>query len=225
MSPIPFQGFDDRGAVRIYAGGALPHWRQDGCTYFVTFRLADSIPVPKLQELEHDRRCWLRSHGIEPETPNWERAFAALPDGVRRQYQRQIGATLDKFLDAGYGECILRQVDAAKVVADALLYFHGTRVLTGDLVVMPNHCHVLLRPLPGVELEDVLHSVKSFSGNQLNQQLGRDGALWQKESYDHIVRDFEQLEAYQRYIATNPVSAGLNEGEFLLAAAQFVPGE
>jgi len=31
-------------------GGNLPHWRQQGVTYFVTFRLADSLPQAKLDQ-------------------------------------------------------------------------------------------------------------------------------------------------------------------------------
>ncbi|MDF1815773.1 MAG: hypothetical protein P1V20_26480 [Verrucomicrobiales bacterium] len=42
MEPvIPFYPFNEFGEVRIYQHGLLPHWRQDGCTCFVTFRLAD----------------------------------------------------------------------------------------------------------------------------------------------------------------------------------------
>lgn len=34
--------------------GILPHWRQTGVTYFVTFRQADSLPVGKLEALQED---------------------------------------------------------------------------------------------------------------------------------------------------------------------------
>ena len=36
----------------------LPHWRQDGATYFVTFRLADSLPQSKLDELKALKAEW-----------------------------------------------------------------------------------------------------------------------------------------------------------------------
>jgi hypothetical protein len=43
----------------------------------------------------------------------------------------------------------------------------------------------------------------------------RSGRFWQEESFDHLVRSLDQFEAIQRYIAKNPVVAGLLDGQFL----------
>ena len=80
---------------------------------------------------------------------------------------------------------------------------------------MPNHVHLLLRPLPGLELEDILQSRKGQSARDLNTFLERQGKVWQKHSYDHIVRNETELNAYRKYMAENPVKARLREGEFL----------
>lgn len=77
--PIPFQGFNPYGEVRIYEHGILPHWRQDECTYFVTFRLADSLPQSVLQKLEEERIQWFRKAGIDPTKAGWKQHFAKLP--------------------------------------------------------------------------------------------------------------------------------------------------
>jgi hypothetical protein len=37
----------------------LPHWRQEGVTYFITFRLADSLPKAKLEQWKTEREAWL----------------------------------------------------------------------------------------------------------------------------------------------------------------------
>ena len=67
-----------------------------------------------------------------------------------------------------------------------------------------------------------MQSIKSFTANEINVVLGSPGrAVWQKHSYDHIVRDQEQLWAFQRYIRRNPEKAGLRDGEFLLAEAEY----
>jgi hypothetical protein len=76
--------------------------------------------------------------------------------------------------------------------------------------------------MSGYELEDILHSVKSFTAHEIGRIFQRMGAVWQKESYDHIVRDVEQLEAYQEYIAVNPDKARLREGEYILRRASYV---
>jgi len=89
----------------------LPHWEQPDSTYFVTFRLADSLPASKLAELEEERATWLK---FNPEP--WS-------DDQRREYYRRFTARLDEWLDAGSGSCVLRDERTAKVVADALNHF------------------------------------------------------------------------------------------------------
>ena len=58
-APPGFRGFDEHRPVRFYRRH-LPHWRQEGITYFVTFRLADALPQAKLRELAAMRKEWLR---------------------------------------------------------------------------------------------------------------------------------------------------------------------
>lgn len=207
--------------MRIYDHGILPHWRQAGCTYFVTFRLADSIPKSVWQELECERARWQRARGIEPDNCDWKHLFAKLPIQERRLYEQRVGRMLNKSLDDCHGSCALRDPAIGNTVAVALDYFHGSRVFTGDYVVMPNHVHVLLTPMDGFELEDVLHSIKSYTSNEINRAMEQDGNLWQRESYDHIVRDAEQLQAYQQYIADNPVKGRLNVGEYVWSQAAY----
>jgi putative transposase len=220
-APIPFKPFDEFGELRIYYQGILPHWRQDGCTYFVTFRTGDSIPKAVLEELEHERVCWLTARGIDPNVREWKHRFALLSSAERRQYEKLVGRLLNTTLDQCHGSCVLRDATVGRIVADALDYFHGDRVITGDYVVMPNHVHALMTPINGVELEDILQSIKSFTSKRINRALGRVGGLWQRDSYDHIVRDFEQLQAYQRYIADNGPKAQLPQGAYILAQADY----
>jgi len=122
---IPFRGFDERDEVRIYDNDTLPHWRQTGCAYFVTFRQADSLPEPVQREMEYERKLWLTNHGIAPEARKWKDAFAKLPQKTRREYERRVGTTLDKHLDAGHGASVLGHKAIGKIIADALLHFHG----------------------------------------------------------------------------------------------------
>ncbi len=209
--PIPFKGFDERGDVTIYERGVLPHWRQAGCTYFVTFRLADSLPQSAISELEDARHRWLLGQGIDPIQRDWKRMLARLPVEAKHEYERQVGDELNRRLDEGYGSCTLRESDCRQIVGDALTHFHGERVWIGDYVIMPNHVHVLMTPMPGFELESILRSVKGFSARECNRALAGSGTFWQRESYDHIVRDLDQLERFQNYIGANPSKARLPE--------------
>jgi hypothetical protein len=47
--------FDLEADFQVYRRN-LPHRRQAGVTYFVTFHLADSLPAQKLAALEEQRR-------------------------------------------------------------------------------------------------------------------------------------------------------------------------
>ena len=223
--PIPFRGFDERGEVRIYQHGVLPHWRQADCTYFVSFRQDDALPASVLREIEYERQQWLKHRRIDSNDPVWKFSFAKLSFEEQRIYERLVGTRINEHLDVGYGSCGLRRKEIGRIVAKSLDHFHGQRVLTGDFVIMPDHVHVLLRPLPGFELEEILHSIKSYTANEINRVLEGDGTFWQRQSYDHIVRDYDQLEAFQKYIVANPKKANLSGGECIYASATYVPDE
>ncbi len=185
----------------------LPHWEQAGKTYFVTFRLNDSLPESKLSELEAERKVWL-SENLEP----WGEA-------QRRQYYDRFSARLDEWLDAGSGACLLHDAQVAKTVADALRHFDGDRYDLGAWVVMPNHVHVVVTPRGEHRLGEILHSWKSFTAHAINQLLGSAGQLWQHESYDHLVRNERALERVEEYIDRNPEMARIR-----VAQASRLPG-
>jgi REP element-mobilizing transposase RayT len=99
----------------------------------------------------------------------------------------------------------------AKIVADSLLYFDGLRYDLYAWCVMPNHVHVVFRPLSNYGLGDILHSWKSFSAKEINRALGTSGEFWQREFYDHLVRNQEEFERITQYVADNPAKAGLED--------------
>ena len=162
---IPLRGIDERGEVRVYYHGVLPHWRQANCTYFVTYRQNDALPEAVIREFEFERNQWLSHRGIDVSQLadgkfNWSDTIGKLPVTDQRQYEKTMATKLNKYLDAGHGSCVLKRPDIRKVVADSLEFFHEQRVWSGDYVVMPNHVHVLMRPMAGFELEDILQAVK-----------------------------------------------------------------
>ncbi|PYK67542.1 MAG: hypothetical protein DME45_10010 [Verrucomicrobia bacterium] len=55
----PLRGFDPYGEVNV-ARRRLPHWQQPGAAYFITFRLADSLPQSRLRQWREERAIWLR---------------------------------------------------------------------------------------------------------------------------------------------------------------------
>lgn len=94
-------------------------------------------------------------------------------------------------------------------VRNKLFEADGDSYHLGDFVIMPNHVHVLLVPSPGHELEIIMKSIKGGSARSCNQALEREGTFWQPDSYDHIVRDLDQVVLFRQYIADNPKKAGI----------------
>src|SRR5262249_4388399 len=100
-------------------------------------------------------------------------------------------------------------------------FFDGERYALGAFVIMPTHVHVLVTPAPEHSLSSILQSWKAHSAKAVHAVMGRSGALWMDESFDHVVRSKEQLEHYERYIRENPAKAGLHEGEYRLGTGKF----
>jgi RecG-like helicase/REP element-mobilizing transposase RayT len=106
---------------------------------------------------------------------------------------------------------------ARTIVLRAILHFHGSRYDTIAACVMPDHVHLLIRPLPKAhaengdaifwELGDLLHSLKSFTAHEINKLEDRQGGVWEKESFDRYVRSDRDLEEKFRYILRNPWEA------------------
>jgi superfamily II DNA or RNA helicase/REP element-mobilizing transposase RayT len=199
----PFMEFDRTAPVARHTRH-LPHWEQAGATYFVTFRLGDSIGRERVDRWHRERRDWLAKNPV-PHSPEQE-----------ADYAERFTDRFEEWLNAGQGECLLRRPEVADIVEDSLRHFDGERYQLGAYVVMPNHVHVLVKPLGGMKLEQLLHSWKSFTSSRINQHIDRSGPLWQEEYFDHLVRTGVHLQKYSDYIWENPEKAGLKTGSFRL---------
>ena len=168
----------------------------------------------------------MQAWGLDPrwreESPErFEASWLAIPEEVREQWRRQSLRRVHEELDRGHGSVALKDSDARVVLHDGLMHFHPSRWWLFDGVIMPNHVHLIVKMREGFELEEVLGSVKKFSSRRIRGQVANredlpKKALWQKESYDRLIRDEEELAAFRRYIAKNPQRAGLREGEFMV---------
>src|SRR5689334_14680756 len=91
----------------------LPHWTQGEVPCFVTWRLADSIPIGLRQQWKNEREAWMKHH---PEP--WDPA-------TEREYHLRFSKQFHDWLDEGMGSCVLRTPKNATIIADALLFFDG----------------------------------------------------------------------------------------------------
>ncbi len=182
-----FQPFDPRREFQATQRN-LPHWQQPGATYFVTFRLADSLPTGVRERF----------------------------DEMRRLNDSESFAWVERYLDAGSGACILGDPKHALTVASSLRHSDGKHYALGAFVVMPNHVHALVQPADQATLTAIVHSWKSYTAHELQRMAGIKGRVWQEESFDRIVRDVIELKKFHDYILANPEAARLQPGNFLV---------
>jgi type I restriction enzyme R subunit len=173
--------------------------------------LEGSIPAEGLLDLERYRV----SLENRPRSADWDE------HEWRRRNAKLAFARLDSWLDHHPAVRHLADTRLAQLVVDALYRFAGERYDLLAFVIMPSHIHWVFQPFPAwVEtLEDTVpvrtprqriqHSVNRFTARECNVLLGTSGSFLQRESYDHWVRDVDELERIICYIEENPVRAGL----------------
>ena len=187
----------------VHSRGYLPHVKREGAEYFVTFRLADSLPRETLLRYEGERagrwQALLEARRLNRTTADTEEI-------INRDFRRKV----ERCLDQGAGACHLRRPEIADLVAGALKFFHGQRYLLREWVVMPNHVHVMVWPMPNHLLGGVVKSWKQFTSLRAKRMLGlATRRFWQPEPYDHWIRDDEERARIARYIRDNPAKACL----------------
>lgn len=190
----------DKSAPILKTRRILPHWSQDGCTYFVTFRLADSVAAPLWKKWKEERAAWLTKH-----PKPWD-------SDTQKDYNSKFPARMELWMDAGYGSCALQEPALRELVEKAIHHFDGQHFTLGDYVLMPNHVHVLVTPHAGHPLAKILTGWKRVSGHAILSANGGAKPFWMEEDFDHAVRSERQLSHFQSYIEENPRKAKLRPG-------------
>ena len=178
-------------------GDKLPHWQQGEVMQFVTFRLGDALPKAKVDHWKEQRRLWLSTY-----PKPWDVA-------TEREYQRRFTWKIESWLDQGAGSCLLKDSSARDILSESLMRFQGERVHHEAWVIMPNHVHLLFKPV--VPLPDLIEAWKSVSARLIGC-----GPIWQRNYRDTLIRDGDHFINAVRYIRKNPVKAKLSDDDFTL---------
>lgn len=173
---------------KIFFRRTLPHIQPKDSIFFITFRLFGSLPADVVSALKEEFESEKRSTSV-----------------IMKKYSES-----PKYLSIP---------EIAQIVADSIDFGNGKRYNTVCFCIMPNHVHLVLdvngytvEPYlkrPSYVLSRIMESLKRHSARKSNIVLGRVGHFWQKESYDHVVRNGNELNNIIRYIIDNPVNAGL----------------
>jgi putative transposase len=186
----------------------LPHYQPPGATFFITFRLAGSLPAEVLQRLGDE---------AQRKAPQIERIIdSQLRQQVAYTAQMQLFEQWDSELDTSRsGPRWLAEPAFAQLMCEALHYRDGRVYTLEAYSVMPNHVHLICTPLSSGDgiysLSKIMHSLKGFTAWQANRLLKRKQDFWQHENYDHVVRNEDELQEIIKYVLENPLRAGLPE--------------
>lgn len=96
-----------------------------------------------------------------------------------------------------------------QIVFDHITQGHDRFYILFAVVVMPDHIHMPLMPMHGVELSRIMKGIKGVSANTINKSRNQRGHVWQDESWDRIVRNAAEFDEKMEYMIRNPVKAGL----------------
>lgn len=187
----------------------LPHWQPDNAEFFVTFRLAGSLPKAATQKLKLE-------FNNQKETLAKTEMSDMLSD-LQLRKQRLLFKKYELLLDkADSGPTWLSEYEIAKIVCEAIHYRDQKHYDLYAYCIMPNHVHMTFRQLKRNEdykqnlaVTGMLKNLKWFTALKSNQVLKRSGAFWQEESFDRVIRDQKELEATLKYVLNNPAKAGL----------------
>lgn len=185
----------------------LPHIQPEGATFFVTSRLAGSLPIEVMERLIQEKRQVDEEVGkISDKKECAEKTYLEA---------RKYFAKWDQELDhSSTGINFLSNSRIADMVAESLHYHDGKVYELLAYCIMPNHKHIVFTPLKEnnekyYPLSKIMHSLKRHTANEANLILRREGEFWQHENYDHFARDEKELERIVKYVLYNPVKAGL----------------
>jgi REP element-mobilizing transposase RayT len=195
----------------------LPHIHPEDGTFFITFRLADSLPIKVLQEIKNQK---------ENEIKLVLKKFNSKEEIEKEKYkiERRYFGKLDNLLDnPSEGPRWLENEKIAKIVIEKIHNLDGIRYKLIAYCIMCNHVHLLIDTTgfnkssetnicgktKDYPLADTMRLLKGGTARLCNIELCHKGSFWYEESYDHYVRDEKEFYRIIKYILNNPVKAGL----------------
>ena len=194
----------------------LPHIDKPGASYFITFRLAGSIPKVKLDKLKSRYRNDLID--LDQIENVHQRNLSKF--NRRKVFLLQYDELLDKIKS---GPMFLKIPRVRDIIAEQIHRFHGKLYDLTTFSIMSNHVHILfdsyLEPkdilirkdpfLGCVTVSKIMKRIKGATARYCNMELKRSGTFWSDESFDIYIRNEKMYWNVHRYILNNPVKASI----------------
>ena len=200
-----------------YKSNALPHIQPIGATFFVTFRLFDTLPKSYLNKFKEDRN--LKIAFLKREKPiGYQNKIA----NEQKKYFKIYDEALDKMHNN------IRFLEHPNIAKETIKQLHKYDGKWYDLIaycIMPNHVHFLIDTRLQLEkfnfddeviiknytpLYKIIQRIKGASARHSNLLLDREGiSFWQRDYFDYFIRNNQEFQRIMAYILENPVKANL----------------
>jgi putative transposase len=100
------------------------------------------------------------------------------------------------------------------IVLSTIKYHQDKKYILYACVIMDTHVHLIILPLGTsggqyYSLGQIMHSIKSYSANQIQRTTGKRGNIWFDEHYDRVIRDDNEFFEKIGYVMNNPVKVEL----------------
>jgi REP element-mobilizing transposase RayT len=180
----------------------LPHIQPENSAFFITFRLAGSLPVSLLDRIQDEKleKMARISKSLSPSEYHYQK------NNIEKQYFAIFDDCLHKILS---GPIWLEKSEIAQIVTQRLIDDDEARYHLWAFCIMPNHVHILLKQ--NTNLDKIMKYIKGKSAVELNKHLQRKGKFWAEGYFDKAIRDDEHFVRVYNYIKNNALKAGLTD--------------
>ncbi|MBN1398694.1 MAG: transposase [Bacteroidetes bacterium] len=179
----------------------LPHIQPQNAAFFITFRLANSLPINAVLELIMEQQNMenriIKANNIQ------------LKRKLLEEKQRKYFGHFDEYLERiKKNPKWLVKAEIAEMVGDSIKFYDGKTYTIIAFCIMPNHVHLIIENCK-MQLFKVMQKIKSYTAIKANRILNCNGQFWHHESYDRVIRDRSEYDNFIWYVMQNPVKAGL----------------
>ena len=192
-------------SFQSYYRRRLPHLHSYDKPIFITWRMAFTFPATAITQISNELQSYRDSKEIK----------LVKNADLSSLIEKRRFALYDYMLakDKSFPQ-LLNDTLVVEHVISSITFYDQERINLIAYCIMPNHVHLLLKPLEDTKgektsLANIMQSIKGYSALNINRALNRKGAFWQKEYYDHVIRDDIELARCLNYIVNNPVKAGI----------------
>ena len=187
---------------KVYYKRKLPHFQPKRGVFFITLRLAFQLPVKFLSALDHYRAS------LQKTLTGSEDAASGKDVIMKKSFAYEY-----ELYNRCESEVYISQSPSADIIMEKLLLMQEDYFYLYAFTIKPNHQHLLIQPsqregIP-VSTSEIIKNFKGSSAIKINQALGRQGQLWNREYFDRWIRDQQELVNVIQYIRNNPVQAKL----------------